>query len=74
MGIQSALYASNAKIDQLQGIILGMARTQRVLGILCLEIGEGVLKLPKPQLIKLIEKAKEEGEPEKYFEQALGKD
>jgi hypothetical protein len=54
-------------------VVLGMARTQRVLGILLLEIGQKVLEIPKPSLIKMIEQAKEEGEPEKYFEEAEGK-
>jgi hypothetical protein len=72
-GIQDALNNNSAKMEELEGLILGTARTQRVLGILLLEVAQKVLDIPKPALIKMVEKAQAEGEPEKFFEGAQGK-
>ena len=73
VGLQNALANLDAKLGDIDSVLLGMARTQQVLTILMLEVGEKVLDLPKPALIKMIVQAKERGEPEKYFEEAQGK-
>lgn len=61
---------AGSELEQLKGILLGMARTQNMLTLLVLELCQHHLGMDKPTLATLAVRNSQAGEPERLFEQA----
>jgi hypothetical protein len=61
--------AGAADLEELKEVVLGMARTQRTLAVLCLLLAEKQLELPKEALITLVEAELKQDAVEKLIAQ-----
>ena len=64
--------ASSAEVEDLRNMIVGLGRTQSLMLILLLELGEKSLELDKATLCRMIAAASDQGEPENLLSTVLG--
>lgn len=63
--------AKASDLNNLREIVLGMARTQNMLGLIILEIAVQILGVDKDTIIRMAVSASSQGEPETLFARAL---
>ena len=64
--------ASSAEVEDLRNLIVGLGRTQSLMFILLLELGEKTLEMDKGTLCRMVAAASDQGEPENLLNATLG--